>query len=310
MTAEELAPLFNIGWSGFTGVGYPKTVPTAIANHIEANNLQDDPATKKKFNLFVGASVGPEVEDRWARLNMIARRYPHQVGKDIAKGINAGRIEFADKHLSSASPFSDTPLTSIPNEPIVFPQDLTYGYYSLRRNHGDPSKPLDWAIIEATAITEEGGIVPGASVGATPEILQSAEKIIIEVNTRIPNLEGLHDINQSFLPPHRQPYTVSLRLSSPIIPITGQNSPEPRKAARVLSHLCTSAKHENRRVEPAGLGEALGTTTYTVHALVQLGSRVQLVSAAEGSGLGGGSRARREEMVVVVMSASGDIDVV
>lgn len=88
----------------------------------------------------------------------------------------------------------------------VFPQDLTYGYYSLRRNHGDPSKHLDWAIVEATAITEEGGIVPGASVGATPEILQSAEKIIIEVNTRIPNLEGLHDINQSFLPPHRQPY--------------------------------------------------------------------------------------------------------
>uniref|UniRef100_A0A8H7XP96 Acetyl-CoA hydrolase n=1 Tax=Psilocybe cubensis TaxID=181762 RepID=A0A8H7XP96_PSICU len=306
MTAEELAPLFNIGWSGFTGVGYPKTVPTAIANHIEANNLQDDPATKKKFNLFVGASVGPEVEDRWARLNMIARRYPHQVGKDIAKGINAGRIEFADKHLSSASPFSDTPLTSIPNEPIVFPQDLTYGYYSLRRNHGDPSKPLDWAIIEATAITEEGGIVPGASVGATPEILQSAEKIIIEVNTRIPNLEGLHDINQSFLPPHRQPYLIKHpqdRIGNTFIPI------DPDRVIAIVE-----SNHPDNRPkfsrEPAGLGEALGTTTYTVHALVQLGSRVQLVSAAEGSGLGGGSRARREEMVVVVMSASGDIDVV
>lgn len=74
----------------------------AIADHIEQNNLQADPLTKKKFNLFVGASVGPEVEDRWARLDMIARRYPHQVGKDISKGINAGRIDFADKHLSSA----------------------------------------------------------------------------------------------------------------------------------------------------------------------------------------------------------------
>ncbi len=52
----------------------------------------------------------------------------------------------------------------------------------------------------------------GASVGATPEIVQSAEKIIIEVNTLIPNLEGLHDINQSFIPPHRQPY-VSLHRS-------------------------------------------------------------------------------------------------
>jgi hypothetical protein len=88
----------------------------------------------------------------------------------------------------------------------VFPQDLTYGYYNRNKTHGDPRKPLDWAIVEATAITEEGWIVPGASVGATPEILQSAEKIIIEVNTRIPNLEGLHDINQSFIPPRRQPY--------------------------------------------------------------------------------------------------------
>ena len=88
----------------------------------------------------------------------------------------------------------------------VFPQDLTYGYYNRNKTHGDPRKPLDWAIVEASAITEEGWIVPGASVGATPEILQSAEKIIIEVNTRIPNLEGLHDINHSFVPPHRQPY--------------------------------------------------------------------------------------------------------
>lgn len=88
----------------------------------------------------------------------------------------------------------------------MFPQDLTYGYYNRNKTHGNPRKPLDWAIVEATAITEEGWIVPGASVGATPEILQSAEKIIIEVNTHIPNLEGLHDINQSFIPPRRQPY--------------------------------------------------------------------------------------------------------
>lgn len=44
---------------------------------------------------------------------------------------------------------------------IVFPQDLTYGYYNLHKKHGDPKKPLDWAIVEATAITEEGHIVPG-----------------------------------------------------------------------------------------------------------------------------------------------------
>ncbi|KAJ3855401.1 hypothetical protein EV368DRAFT_34776 [Lentinula lateritia] len=240
--AEDLVPLFKnddyIGWSGFTGVGYPKTLPTAIADHIESNNLQSDPATKKKFNLFVGASVGPEVEDRWAALDMIARRYPHQVGKETSKGINAGRIEFADKHLS------------------MFPQDLTYGFYSLRKKHGDPSKPLDWAIVEATAITEEGYIVPGASVGASPEILQSAEKIIIEVNTRIPSLEGLHDINHSWIPPHRQPYLIthpSDRIGLTAIPIdpdrvvavvegnkpdnTGENAPETAESRAIAKHL-------------------------------------------------------------------------
>jgi acyl-CoA hydrolase len=52
----------------------------------------------------------------------------------------------------------------------------------------------------------------GASVGATPELIQSAEKIIVEVNTRIPNLEGLHDINYSFVPPNRLPYVRSSAL--------------------------------------------------------------------------------------------------
>lgn len=239
---RDLAPLFKnddyIGWSGFTGVGYPKLVPTAMADLAEDSENKMQENSKKKFNLFVGASVGPEVENRWASLDMIGRRYPHQVGKEVARGINASRIEFADKHLS------------------MFPQDLTYGYYSLRKKHGDPKKPLDWAIVEATAITEDGSIVPGASVGATPEIVQSAEKIIIEVNTHIPSLEGLHDINHSFTPPNRQPYLVNNpmdQIGLTFIPIdpdcvgafvesrepdnTGKNAPENDQSHAIAGHL-------------------------------------------------------------------------
>lgn len=107
-TAEDLIPLFPhgsyIGWSGFTGVGYPKKIPTALADHVEANNLQG----KLKYNLFVGASSGAETENRWAKLDMIERRAPHQVGKEIAKGINEGRINFFDKHLvMSRNPLQD-----------------------------------------------------------------------------------------------------------------------------------------------------------------------------------------------------------
>lgn len=81
-----------------------RKVPTALADHVEKNNLQG----KLKYSLFVGASSGAETENRWARLNMIERRSPHQVGKEIAKGINNGNIQFFDKHLS------------------MFPSDLVY----------------------------------------------------------------------------------------------------------------------------------------------------------------------------------------
>ncbi|CAM1502465.1 Fc.00g044490.m01.CDS01 [Cosmosporella sp. VM-42] len=171
-----------IGWSGFTGVGYPKKMPTYMADHVEKNNLQG----QLRYSLFVGASSGAETEDRWAGLDMIERRSPHQVGKAISKGINEGRIEFFDKHLS------------------MFPTDLVYGYYTKDR----PNKNLDVTVVEATDILPDGSIVPGASVGATPELVQMADKIIIEVNTSIPSFEGLHDITMTDLPPHRKPYLV------------------------------------------------------------------------------------------------------
>lgn len=198
--AEDLVDLFPngsyIGWSGFTGVGYPKKVPTALADHVEKNNLQG----KLKYTLLVGASSGAETENRWARLNMIERRSPHQVGKEIAKGINNGNINFFDKHLS------------------MFPADLVYGFYTRNR----PDNRIDVAVIEASAITEDGGIIPGASVGASPELIQMADKIIIEVNTASPSFEGLHDITMCDKPPRRKPYLIMApedRIGTPHIPI-------------------------------------------------------------------------------------------
>lgn len=122
-----------------------------MADHVEKNNLQG----KLKYSLFVGASSGAETENRWASLDMINRRSPHQVGKAISKGINEGRINFFDKHLS------------------MFPTDLIYGYYTKDRPNGN----LDVVVVEATDIKEDGSIVPGASVGATPELLQMANKV-------------------------------------------------------------------------------------------------------------------------------------
>ena len=71
------------------------------------------------------------------------------------QGINNGNIKFFDKHLS------------------MFPVDLMYGYYTLNK----PNNKLDVTIVEASAITEDGGIIPGASVGASPELIQMADKV-------------------------------------------------------------------------------------------------------------------------------------
>lgn len=51
--------------------------------------------------------------------------------------------------------------------------DLVYGFYTKDREN----KKLDVVVVEATAILENGGIIPGASVGASPELIQMADKV-------------------------------------------------------------------------------------------------------------------------------------
>ena len=180
-TAEECIPLFkngmDLGWSGFTPAGYPKALPIALADHVERNNLQG----QLRFNLFIGASVGAETENRWAELDMIDRRWPYQTGKSIAKGINSGRIRMGDKHLS------------------MFGQDLGYGFYTPK---------IDIAMIEVSEILEDGSLVPTASCGVIGEILMIAEKIIIEVNTAMPSFRGMHDCLAPQAPPNREPLLI------------------------------------------------------------------------------------------------------
>src|SRR6266704_1431431 len=203
MTAEQTIPLFkngmNLGWSGFTPAGYPKVVPIALANHVEKNGLQG----QLKFNLFIGASVGAETEDRWASLDMIDRRWPYQTGKNIAAGINTGRIRMGDKHLS------------------MFAQDLGYGFYTKDSESGK----LDLAIIEVSAIKADGSLVPTSSCGVIPEILMICDRIIIEVNTGQPSFEGIHDNISCNHPPNRQVLNITTagsRIGSTSIPCDPQ----------------------------------------------------------------------------------------
>lgn len=185
MQAEQTVPLFKndmyLGFSGFAE-GNPKAVPAALANYVEQNGL----AGKLRFHVYTGASIGIDVDDRWAELGMLGRRWPHQQGDSIRKAINTAAVDFGDRHLG------------------MYAQDFGYGFYTL-----DNDGKIDIAIIEASCITEEGGIVPTLSIGISPEIVARAEKIIIEINTSIPSLEGIHDCVAVASPPDRRFFPIS-----------------------------------------------------------------------------------------------------
>ncbi|HKL12364.1 MAG TPA: acetyl-CoA hydrolase/transferase family protein [Halanaerobiales bacterium] len=175
-SAEEAASLIKdnmvIGCSGFTPSGYPKAVPLALTKKIEKS------AKSFKIDLLTGASVGKELDGKFAQADLIRRRYPYYSDKFVRKKINKGKIAYKDAHLSH------------------FPQQIRYGYY------GD----IDIAIIEATAITKDINIIPTTSVGVSPVLASKAKEIIVEINTNKPvELEGIHDIYQPLDPPDRKP---------------------------------------------------------------------------------------------------------
>lgn len=178
VSAEEAAafikPNMNIGTSGFTPAGYPKAVPLALAER-----MKNEPFT---VNLWTGASVGKELDGALAEVGGIKRRMPYQTNKHLRNAINSGSVEYCDLHLSESA------------------QLARYGFMGGK---------IDVAIVEACAITEEGHIIPTTSMGNTASYVQSADVVIVEVNTSQPlELEGMHDVYVPLDPPHRLPIPV------------------------------------------------------------------------------------------------------
>ncbi|MEE3156061.1 MAG: propionyl-CoA--succinate CoA transferase, partial [Pseudomonadota bacterium] len=78
MSAEDAARLIangnTVGMSGFTGSGYPKAVPQALASHIEAEHAAGNPF---KVRMWTGASTGPELDGALAKVDGIDMRLPY-----------------------------------------------------------------------------------------------------------------------------------------------------------------------------------------------------------------------------------------
>ncbi|HEX8798473.1 MAG TPA: hypothetical protein VF772_07670 [Terriglobales bacterium] len=106
MSADEAAGLIRsgdqVGMSGFTGSGYPKAVPIALARRIAEANIHGQ---KFQVSVFTGASTGPELDGALALAGGINLRLPYQSDPETRKRINAGEMEYMDIHLSHVAQF-------------------------------------------------------------------------------------------------------------------------------------------------------------------------------------------------------------
>ena len=179
-TAEEAAAIVrpgdNVGISGFTGAGYPKAVPVALAARMSAAHTRGEDF---RIGLWTGASTAPDADGVLAEVQGVATRLPYNSDPVLRRAINAGDVDYVDAHLSHSA------------------QQMWFGFYGR----------LDVAIVEVTAILPNGLLVPSSSVGNNKTWLDQAQKVILEVNHWQPRaFEGFHDIyNGTALPPHRHP---------------------------------------------------------------------------------------------------------
>ncbi len=180
MSAEEAASLIpsgvNVGMSGFTGSGYPKAVPSALAKRIMDANIY---GKKFKIGVWTGASTAPDLDGALAMVDGVEMRLPYQSDPTCRKRINAGEMEYIDIHLSHVAQF------------------VWSGFLG----------KLDIAVVEVTGVLEDGRLIPSSSVGNNKTWLDQADKVILEVNSwQNPELEGMHDIYYGTqLPPNRKP---------------------------------------------------------------------------------------------------------
>jgi|GEM_PF-2367737 len=79
MTATEAAEFVQdgmlVGMSGFTGAGYPKALPTAIAERAQAIHAEGKPF---QISVITGASTAPECDGVLAASDSLKLRSPFQ----------------------------------------------------------------------------------------------------------------------------------------------------------------------------------------------------------------------------------------
>jgi succinyl-CoA:acetate CoA-transferase len=232
--AALIAPGFTVGMSGFTGAGYPKEVPLALARRITEANAG---GARFRINVWTGASTAPELDGALAAADGIELRLPYQSDPVSRQKINDGLMEYIDVHLSHVA------------------QMVWQGFLG----------HLDVALVEVSGITAEGALIPSSSIGNNKTWIDQADAVILEVNSwQSADLEGMHDIYYgTALPPDRRPIQLvrpadrigERYLRCPpekVVAVVETNAPdrntgftEPDEAStRIAGHLIDFLEHE------------------------------------------------------------------
>ncbi|PRB02389.1 propionyl-CoA--succinate CoA transferase [Chryseobacterium sp. MYb7] len=218
-TAENAVKIIKdgmtIGSSGFTKAGDSKAILPALAERGKTENL--------KVTLMTGASLGHGTDGKLAETNVLKKRMPFQVDPILRNKINNGEILFIDQHLSESAELL----------------------------HTKNLQSIDVAIIEAAYIERDGSIVPTTSVGNSVTFAALAKKVIIEINTEVPEeVYGIHDIYQAEDYPYRN-----------VIPIVAPWNKIGRKSIPVDPEKIEAIVFTNRKDSPADIAEPDEKTT-------------------------------------------------
>src|SRR5215212_10901294 len=98
--AAMIGPGATVGMSGFTGAGYPKEVPLALAERIVEANAS---GTRFRINVWTGASTAPELDGALAAADGIELRLPDPADPVSRQKIHAGHKEYIDVPLAQVA---------------------------------------------------------------------------------------------------------------------------------------------------------------------------------------------------------------
>ncbi len=169
--AAAVADDATVAVSGFGSVGYPKTVPLALAAAAR------DGDRDLSLTVVSGGSTGDEIDTELVGVGAVARRFPYQARSAARTRANDRSMAFQDRHIADMS------------------DEVEFG------RTADP----DVAVVEAVAVGEDW-LVPSLSVGQTPAYVAAADELVVEVNAAQPRaLARLHDVFRRSPPPDREP---------------------------------------------------------------------------------------------------------